>query len=105
MLSTSIKNQPIIVVGNFYFYRGNYNHRSSFPTYAASDEIAKLFTQNDHCQESFELLAQHEDPRVRMLVARNLEQLEQLSANNTHGNVQSFATQQLGFRPRAMVVN
>lgn len=79
MQMTHIDNMDVIVVGDF-FLIGEMIHPRLCQAYIngpIGDWIDQALEVNP--PESYDTLKQHPDPRVRLLVARNLRHLEALS--------------------------
>ncbi|QNI21006.1 hypothetical protein [Vibrio phage vB_pir03] len=92
MIRTIVKNHPLVIVGQHFFWRGRLHQRIGLNSYSNAEELEALFLQNMlEGPENYQVLSVHEDPIVRQLVAANLEQLDVLQ-KDTDQQVASMAS-------------
>lgn len=82
MKQANINGDQLIVVGQFFALNDTQGCRLK-TAYAGQENqqwLDEAFSENT--QEDFAELAKHPDPNVRLLVVRNLEQLDELSSDD-----------------------
>ncbi|UKZ10949.1 hypothetical protein CZP2022_226 [Vibrio phage C-ZP2022] len=93
MIRAIVKNHPLVIVGQHFFWRGRLHQRIGLNSYSNAEELEALFLENSiQGPEDYQALSIHEDPIVRQLVAANLEQLEtlQMDANKEVASMASL---------------
>lgn len=82
MITLTHNDKKAYVVGHFFSLDGDVGGRLSCAF--AGNEIAKDLEHafQTNTQENYDELAHHPDPNVRLLVARNFEQLDVLAEDN-----------------------
>jgi len=97
MLTTTLNQKKLIVVGNFFSCNGEIGNplRVAYTGADVAPWLKEAF-DNNVSEEDYGALAQHPDPHVRCLVARNLECLDIL-ANDVDASVRQIAKEALRY--------